>query len=132
MVAIIKEVAPISGYKTDAQLGVGEFQSDYWNGLPVYMDSERKFFTDLMGDKRLGLGSLFYTWNPLKMYSDFGALKDRMKKKNIKGNLAGEGTIKGGVALVQRATGAVLYQEFEETGAEPNYDQIAIEIEKLK
>lgn len=132
MVAIIKEVAPISSYKTDAELGVGEFQKDYWQSLPVYMDKERKFFTDLMGDRRLSLGSLFYTWNPLKMYSDFGVLTDRIKKKNIKGNLAGEGTIKGGVALVQKGTGSVLYQDFEEMGAEPNYEQLMKEVEKLK
>ena len=44
---MIKELAPLKGAATDEILGVGEFQSKYFLDYPVYLDSDKAFYTAL-------------------------------------------------------------------------------------
>ena len=136
--AVIKEVAPVSGAATDAELGVGEFQSKYFPH-PVYLDKDLKFYEHL-GKKSL-LTQLspwnIYSWNPVRLYSDFVALGQRMKDKGLEGNLKGEGFVQGGVLVLAPAaakgelgSGLVAYQHNEQTGADLPYADIKAAVDK--
>eukprot|EP00981_Chlorochromonas_danica_P013154 scaffold5904_cov165-Ochromonas_danica.AAC.3 len=52
MGVIKEEVAPIKGAETDEKLGVGEFQSKYFQGFPLFLDQEKKFYS-FLSDKSL-------------------------------------------------------------------------------
>ena len=94
LVSVIKEVAPVSGAATDAILGVGEFQTKYFLDYPVYLDSERSFYSTL-GNKSL-MGQLAGgSWNPFTLWSDFKSMSARLESQKIQGNLKGEGLIQG-------------------------------------
>lgn len=114
-------MAPVSGAQTDAELGVGEFQSSYFLDYPVYMDSKKEFYSYL-GNKSL-LGQPLSSWNPFKLYSDFTALSARLKAKEVSGNLKGEGLLKGGI-IITHPTRGVVYTHQEMTGSEMPYDEI--------
>jgi hypothetical protein len=113
LVGIIKEVAPI-GAATDAELGVQDFQEDYFLNYPVYIDLDKIFYKAL-GNKSI-LSQKLHSWNPFKLYSDFRKLTNRIKSKKISGNLVGEGLIKGGILVVSKTNG-IIYQHAEETGS---------------
>lgn len=44
---VIKELAPIKGAETDEILGVSEFHTKYFLDHPLYLDSERAFYSAL-------------------------------------------------------------------------------------
>jgi hypothetical protein len=44
---VIKELAPIKGAETDEILGVNEFHTKYFLDHPLYLDSERAFYSAL-------------------------------------------------------------------------------------
>lgn len=120
---IIKEVAPIVGATTDEELGVGEFQYEYFNQSPVFIDKEKQFYAYL-GNKSV-LTQKWLTWNPFKLYSAYGALKARLLGKNIKGNLKGEGLLKGGFLIIHPTRG-VIYRHEESTGDGLPYNEIVV------
>src|SRR5690606_16772925 len=80
--------------------------SKYFNGNPLYMDKERSFYSYL-GNKSLFAQPL-HTWNPFTLYHDYIALKDRLKAKDVDGNLKGEGFLKGGFLIVTPTEGTPL------------------------
>jgi len=121
LIGIIKEVAPVGNVKTDAELGVGQFQKKYFGGSPLYIDHENSFYSYL-GNKSL-LSQPLHTWNPFRLYTDFKSLGSRLKEKGVEGNLVGEGLIKGGLLIIHPTKGLV-YQHEEQTGTCMPYDQI--------
>ena len=121
LIGVVKEVAPVAGAATDEVLGVGEFQSKYFHNFPLYMDSERHFYSYL-GNKSL-LSQPLHSWNPFKLYSDFQSLNQRLKEKHIDGNLKGEGLLKGGLLIISPKDG-IVYRHEEATGTEMPYDEI--------
>eukprot|EP01031_Cornospumella_fuschlensis_P024965 gene24965-30161_t len=129
VVGIIKEVAPVKGAETDAQLGVGEFQSKYFEGFPLYMDAAKKFYAHL-GNKSL-LSQSLPSWNPFKLYSDYKSLTKRVKDKGIEGNLNGEGLLKGGLLIITKEQG-IVYQHNEETGFCMPYDDVIAVLQQFK
>ncbi len=115
LIGIIKEIAPVrGGPRYDAQLGVTEFQENYFKNYPVYLDSEREFF-NLFGLHYL-TSQPFHSWNPIKLYISFSELMKRLDKKNIKGNVTGEGLLQGGVLVVNNKKKTVDYSYKELTG----------------
>ncbi len=44
LVGLVKEIAPCATAKDDSELGVGEFQSKYFNNYPVYLDQDKTFY----------------------------------------------------------------------------------------
>ncbi len=120
-VGIIKEVAPVSGAATDAELGVDEFHVKYFNNNPLYLDHEKTFYS-FLGNKSL-LNQKLPSWNPFKLYSDFNSMNDRVKSKGVDGNLKGEGLVKGGLLIITPEEGIVFRHE-EETGFCMPYDKI--------
>lgn len=121
LVGIIKEVAPVGKVKTDAELGVGEFQKKYFNNNPVFIDEEKLFYS-FLGNKSL-LSQPLHSWNPFTLYSDFKKLNERTKSKGVEGNLAGEGLLKGGLLIITPQSGLV-YRHEEVTGSCMPYDEI--------
>jgi len=105
VIGIIKEVAPIPGASTDEELGVGEFQSSYFNNYPLYMDEKRSFYS-YFGNKSI-LSQPWSSWNPFALYRDFNAMTARLKAKGVDGNLKGEGTLKGGIIILHPIKGDV-------------------------
>lgn len=107
MVGIIKEVAPVKGAATDKELGVSDFNTQYFP-YPLYRDINLSFYTALGQRSILGV----IPWNPFKLYEAIQKMKSRMKEKNIKGNMNGEGLVSGGVIVVSKDVGVVyVYKE---------------------
>jgi hypothetical protein len=130
IVGIIKEVAPTKSVKTDADLGVGVYEKDYWQN-PLYMAvaEEGKYpFHALMGSRGFGTQSL-PSWNPFSLVKGFLGLKNRLGAtktldgKPLEGNYAGEGSILGGVLIVRNKK--VIWHHFENMGYDFPYDEIA-------
>ena len=128
MVGIIKEVAPVGKVKTDAELGVGEFQRKYFANHPVYIDAARQFYS-FLGSKSL-LAQPLHSWNPFTLYSDFKKLGERTKSKGLDGNLVGEGLIKGGLLIITPKSG-VVYRHDEATGSCMPYDEIKEALDRI-
>mmetsp|Transcript_35895 Transcript_35895/g.78611 ORF Transcript_35895/g.78611 Transcript_35895/m.78611 type:complete len:148 (+) Transcript_35895:402-845(+) len=111
---VVKEVAPTSQAKTDAKLGVAEFEEKYFGGNQLYLD-EKKVFYDSLGGKWLSLPS----WNPFSLWEGYKKLNKRIKSTGIEGNLVGEGLVKGGVLVFGAGDKGILHQHEESTGQDP-------------
>jgi hypothetical protein len=122
LVGIVKEVAPTKeGVVTDEELGVGEFQSKYFRNYPCYVDEEQTFFKIVMGNNLFSMKP--YTWNPFTLYKDFRNIQQRMKEKEITGNLKGDYAIKGGLLLFSK-NGTLQLKVDEVVGEDLPYDVI--------
>lgn len=128
LVGIIKEVAPVKGAETDEELGVAEFQEKYFHNFPVYIDQERSFYS-FMGNNNL-LFQKLHTWNPFQLYSDYKFLKTRLDTKELSGNLAGEGLLKGGLLIISPKLG-ICYRHEENTGSEMPYKEIGNKLKEI-
>lgn len=129
LVGIIKEVAPVSGAETDEILGVGQFQTKYFNNYPVYLDHDKVFYSYL-GNKSL-LSQPLHTWNPFRLYTDYKTMSGRLSDKGVEGNLKGEGLLKGGLLIIHPSEG-IVYQHEESTGTEMPYNDFKAALDKLK
>lgn len=115
-VGIIKEVAPTAQAVNDTMLGVAEFETSYLSGGNVYMDADRRFYSYLGDRKLLTTRSILKSLlRPFKTWRSLKAIGDRMKAKNIEGNMVGEGLLLGGVLVVDK-DGAIKYSYPETTG----------------
>jgi hypothetical protein len=81
--------------------GLAEFESKYFCGRLFLSDPERKLY-EFLGSKPIftigGIGRMLL--NPFKARREMKALGDRMKTKNVEGNMVGDGLTKGGVFVV--------------------------------
>lgn len=121
LVGLVKEIAPCATAKDDAELGVGEFQSKYFQGYPLYLDEAKAFYTAL-GNRKI-TSDLKGSWNPLEVYQGLKSIGERIKAKNLEGNFRGEGLILGGILVIKRK-GGVVYEYLEDTGKEIPRDAI--------
>jgi hypothetical protein len=124
LIGVIKEVAPTADARDDAELGVKNFQDIYFP-FPLYLDSERKFYDAILGNRQLSLG-----WNPINWVRWYLQFKDRINSKNITGNYKGEGFQLGGVLVISKDKG-IVYQYEEVTGSELPVDEVADAVRKL-
>ncbi|KAJ1928769.1 hypothetical protein IWQ60_001769 [Tieghemiomyces parasiticus] len=85
------------------ELGVEEFQRDFWKG-PVYLDEQKRVFTALSGGK-IKKAPL---WN-LCMPSVFRSLR-RAGKAGVQGNMKGEGRIMGGLFVIKQGDQGIAFQ----------------------
>lgn len=122
LVGIVKEVAPTKGGTlTDEELGVGEFQRKYFRNYPCYVDEEQMFYKIVMGNHLFSMKP--YSWNPFTLYKDFRNIQQRIKEKDITGNLKGDYAIKGGLLLFSH-NGALQLKVDEVVGEDLPYDEI--------
>lgn len=67
---------------------------------PLYRDADLKFYEALGNNQLMSMSSI--PWNPLKILKGFSWVRsasNRVKEKNLTGNLVGEGLTKGGVII---------------------------------
>jgi hypothetical protein len=128
LVGVVKEIA--ENAQADVKLGVAEFQSNYFNDRPLYWDQERAFY-QYLGNRKLSIPFAKFL-RPWELYNDYKSLGNRLKDKNIAGNLAGEGFTQGG--LIVFAPGdddEALYKYEEVTGKEFPVEDFELGLQKL-
>ncbi|KAF8935083.1 hypothetical protein BGZ47_010072 [Haplosporangium gracile] len=86
--------------------GADEFQKEFWHGK-VYHDQAKNFYKAL-GNGRLRTGG----WEQLVRPSFWGNLI-RNKRSGVKGNFIGDGSILGGLLLVQQGDQGLAYEHIE-------------------
>lgn len=59
----------------------------------------------------------FTSWNPFTIFRGIREMLKRIKKKNISGNMKGEGLVQGGIIIFDK-DGKARYAYREETGFE--------------
>jgi len=106
--------------------GLSEFYNDHYT-YPLYKDDALTFYNDFFNKRKLG----FTTYNPLKLYSGFKTMTKRVKKKGLKGNMVGEGFVKGGVVIFDKG-GKAVYAYEEETFTELVVDDIVAALKALQ
>jgi len=105
--------------------GLVEFQSEFFP-YPLYLDELNTFYTAL-GLRKLKAKS----WNPIKIFRGIRGVMKRMKKKNISGNMVGEGMIQGGIIIFDKK-GEPKFAYREETGFEVPVEDIIAVIKEIK
>ncbi|KAL7463405.1 hypothetical protein ACHAXS_003779 [Conticribra weissflogii] len=106
--------------------GLSEFYHRHFP-FPLYRDDKWVFYNDFFGRKKIGLR----TWNPLQMYRGYKEMMARVKGKKIKGNLAGEGMVQGGLVLFG-VDGKAKYAYEEEVGKELEMEDVVKALEAIK
>mmetsp|Transcript_7302 Transcript_7302/g.12730 ORF Transcript_7302/g.12730 Transcript_7302/m.12730 type:complete len:129 (-) Transcript_7302:967-1353(-) len=107
--------------------GLMEFYNDYFT-YPLYRDVDLKFYEGL-GNRKLSL-----PWNPISLFKgvfEFRKVNNRLKDKNIGGNIKGEGLTKGGIILFDK-NGKQKYAYLEETGDEIPLEDILAAMADMK
>jgi len=99
--------------------GLIEFQSEFFP-YPLYRDEATSFYIAL-GTRKLAVKS----WNPFKIWKALRAVGKRLKRKNISGNMKGEGLVQGGIIIFDK-TGKARYAYREETGYEVPEEDIIL------
>jgi len=99
--------------ENDEELGVGEFASKYFSNGEVFLDENQDFYQAL-GARSITSVKL-KSWNPFKIFKEFGEMQKRMDEKGISGNLRGDARLLGAVLIVKKG-GPVSYVSYEELG----------------
>jgi len=106
--------------------GLAAFYNEHFT-YPLYKDDGLIFYNDFFGKKKLKLT----TYNPFKLYSGYKDMTKRMKEKKLKGNMVGEGFVKGGVIIFDKQ-GKARYAYEEETGKELNMEDIVTALNSVR
>lgn len=104
--------------------GVYEFHDKYFP-FPLYRDDGLELYKAL-GNKKLGLK----TWNPFRLFRGYRTLAARLDKKNITGNLKGEGIVQGGILIF--TNGELKFDFPEDTGEPLDMDELNAAIASLQ
>lgn len=99
--------------------GLAAFQKDHFP-YPLYKDDGLVLYNDFFGKR-----SIFKlrTYNPFSMYSGYKAMTKRLKKKELDGNMVGEGIVQGGIIIFDK-DGKARYAQEEQIGTELNMEDI--------
>jgi len=104
--------------------GLAEFSKHY--PFPLYRDQNLQFY-EALGKRQLKLT----TWNPLRLWKGYRDMTQRLKEKDLAGNLVGEGLVQGGVIIFGN-DGQPRYSYLEETGSEIPVDDIVAAVRAVK
>ena len=102
-----------------------EFATEYFP-YPLYRDEETTFYTAL-GARKMKVTS----FNPFKIFRALREVGKRLKKKQISGNMKGEGLVQGGIIIFDKA-GRARYAYREETGFEVPIEDIIAAVKMVK
>eukprot|EP01082_Thalassiosira_pseudonana_P015436 g14452.t1 g14452 contig9:1860263-1861394(+) len=106
-------------------VGLAEFQTEYFP-FDLYRDEQTAFYSAL-GLRKLKVS----TWNPIKIVMGIRNMYKRLARKNISGNMKGEGLVQGGIIIFDK-TGTARFAYREETGIEVPIDDIIAVVRHLK
>lgn len=107
--------------------GLADFYDQYFPH-PLYLDSSQQFYQAALGGRKI---TTLRTWNPLRLYRGFQAMKARIARKKLEGNMVGEGLVQGGVIIFDRhGEPRAVYQEL--TGQELPVDDILAALTALQ
>lgn len=106
--------------------GLAEFHKDFFP-FPLYKDVDRVFYNDFFGGRTLRLT----TWNPFKLYRGYKEMSQRLKDKNLQGNMTGEGLVQGGI-IVFGKDGKAKYAYSEETGSEIPVEDLLAAVKSVR
>ena len=121
--AIVKEVE-LEDVPEDEQLGVSEFQTEYFCGT-LFQDPERAFYEALGSKPIFGFRSLGKALlNPIKARRELKEMGERMKAKNVEGNMKGDGLTKGGIFVISPGD-EILHTFYEDPGKGVPADECA-------
>lgn len=116
IVAVVREVAPNSRVKEDTGpkgLGLGEFQTKYFEGQPVYWDEDQAFVKE-MGNRMIKFKFKAPWWKPWAIWGEIQEGLKKLKDKGVEGNFVGDGVTLGGVLCIGPGDQGVTYAHFEE------------------
>jgi hypothetical protein len=128
IIGVVKQVAPVPRAPTDKELGIDDFQKNYFDNNPIYLDPELDFFKKL--GYRSVLNQKWTSWNPFTLWNSYRAMNQRINNKKITGNLVGEGLIQGGIILLLPGRG-VKFIYHEVTGMEIPRDSILAIVQEV-
>jgi hypothetical protein len=83
-------------------------------------------FYKALGTRKLSVSS----WNPIKIFRGIRNIYKRLAKKNISGNMKGEGLVQGGIIIFDNSGARYAYRE--ETGVEVPIDDIVAVVQHIK
>ncbi|KAL7525182.1 hypothetical protein ACHAWF_001244 [Thalassiosira exigua] len=105
--------------------GLSEFQEKFFP-YPLYRDELTTFY-EALGSRKMSVKS----WNPIKIFRGLRGVYKRLSKKNISGNMKGEGLTQGGIIIFDNK-GNARYAYREETGFEVPVDDIIAAVKTVK
>lgn len=107
--------------------GLMEFSTKFFPH-PLYMDESQQVY-EALGRRKI---TTFRTWNPIRLYRGFKAMKARLgNKPDLTGNYIGEGLVQGGILIFDK-NGDTRAVYLEETGNEPPLDDILTALKALQ
>eukprot|EP01083_Nonionella_stella_P059750 156418_1 len=106
-------------------VGLTEFHNQHFP-FEIYKDEALVFYNDFFGKRKLGLT----TYNPLKLYSGYKQMTERLSEKKLEGNYVGEGIVQGGVIIFGK-DGVAKFAYEEETGKELVMEDIVAALKKV-
>jgi hypothetical protein len=86
----------------------------------------RNTFYKALGSRKLTVS----TWNPFKIFRGIRNIYKRLSKKNISGNMKGEGLVQGGIVIFDKSGARYAYRE--ETGMEVPIDDIIAVVRHIR
>ena len=95
--------------------------------VPLIAFCFRTAFYSALGLRKLKVS----TWNPIKIVMGIRNMYKRLARKNISGNMKGEGLVQGGIIIFDK-TGTARFAYREETGIEVPIDDIIAVVRHLK
>jgi len=116
VVAVVKEEELPEPVEEDKKRGLSEFENKHFCG-PLYLSDEARTLFDFLGKKPIftfgTLGKALL--NPLKTRRELKEMGERLKAREIEGNLVGDGLIKGGILCIA-PNGELKYTFYEDAG----------------
>ena len=106
--------------------GLSAFYNDHFT-YPLYKDDGLVFYNDFFGKRKIKLT----TYNPFRLYRGYKDMTNRLKEKELEGNMVGEGLVQGGVIIFDK-NGKAVYAYEEEIGSELNMDDIVAALKAVQ
>ena len=119
MLGLVKEVG------VDDE-GLSAFYNDHFT-YPLYKDDGLVFYNDFFGKRKIKLT----TYNPFRLYRGYKDMTNRLKEKELEGNMVGEGLVQGGVIIFDK-NGKAVYAYEEEIGSELKMDDIVAALKAVQ
>ena len=106
--------------------GLSAFYNDHFT-YPLYKDDGLVFYNDFFGKRKIKLT----TYNPFRLYRGYKDMTNRLKEKELEGNMVGEGLVQGGLIIFD-TNGKAVYAYEEEIGSELKMEDIVAAVKAVQ